>query len=182
MDIRGFTSRSETMEPTQAVDLLNSLLEPLSEAVLAEEGTIDKFMGDGMMAFWNAPLDQVDHAARAVRAGLAMVTAIERYNAGQPKQAKPLAIGVGIHTGEAFVGNMGSKRRFAYSAIGDSINLAARVEALTASEQHTLLITKETREAANPHDRDLADRFLPAGEHQVKGRSQQVTVYTLKND
>lgn len=182
MDIRGFTSRSETMEPTQAVDLLNSLLEPLSEAVLAEEGTIDKFMGDGMMAFWNAPLDQVDHAARSVRAGLAMVTAIEFYNAGQPKEAKPLAIGVGIHTGEAFVGNMGSKRRFAYSAIGDSINLAARVEALTASEQHTLLITKETREAANLHDRDLADRFLPAGEHQVKGRSQQVTVYTLKSD
>jgi adenylate cyclase len=182
MDIRGFTSRSETMEPTQAVDLLNSLLEPLSEAVLAEEGTIDKFMGDGMMAFWNAPLDHDDHAARAVRAGLAMVAALERYNAGQPKQAKPLAIGVGIHTGEAFVGNMGSKRRFAYSAIGDSINLAARVEALTASEQHTLLITKETREAANLHDRDLADRFLPAGEHQVKGRSQQVTVYTLKND
>ncbi|MGD1885520.1 MAG: CHASE2 domain-containing protein, partial [Cohaesibacteraceae bacterium] len=113
MDVRGFTTRSEHMEPTAAVDLLNTLLEPLSEAVLTEEGTIDKFMGDGMMAFWNAPLDQPDHAARAVRAALAMQAAIDAYNAGQPKGTEPLAIGVGLHTGAAFVGNMGSNRRFA---------------------------------------------------------------------
>ncbi|MFN3226956.1 MAG: CHASE2 domain-containing protein [Hyphomicrobiales bacterium] len=179
MDIRGFTSRSETMEPTHAVDLLNTLLEPLSEAVLAEEGTIDKFMGDGMMAFWNAPLDQGDHAARAVRAGLAMVKAIEHYNGGQPEGAKPLAIGVGIHSGEAFVGNMGSKRRFAYSAVGDSVNLAARVETLTSTLNHTILITDQTRKEALAHDTSLDGFFEKAGDHLVKGRQQPVTVYAL---
>jgi adenylate cyclase len=179
MDIRGFTSRSETMEPTHAVDLLNTLLEPLSEAVLAEEGTIDKFMGDGMMAFWNAPLDQGDHAARAVRAGLAMVKAIEHYNGSQPEDAKPLAIGVGIHSGEAFVGNMGSKRRFAYSAVGDSVNLAARVETLTSTLDHIVLITDQTRKEALAHDTSLAGFFEKAGDHLVKGRQQPVTVYAL---
>ncbi len=180
MDIRGFTSRSEHMKPTDAVDLLNTLLEPLSEAVLVEEGTIDKFMGDGMMAFWNAPLDQPDHAAGAVRAGLAMVKAIENYNASQPSEAEPLAIGVGIHTGEAFVGNMGSKRRFAYSAVGDSVNLAARVETLTGTLNQTILITDQTRQEALTHDPSLADRLEKAGDHQVKGRRQPVTVHALK--
>ncbi|MFN3172550.1 MAG: CHASE2 domain-containing protein [Hyphomicrobiales bacterium] len=182
MDIRGFTSRSEHMEPTDAVDLLNALLDPLSEAVLAEEGTIDKFMGDGMMAFWNAPLDQDDHAARAVRAGLAMNQAISTYNASQDANTRPLAIGVGIHTGEAFVGNMGSKRRFAYSAIGDAVNLAARVEALTGSHNHKMLITQETLDAASTHDAGLAQHFEPAGAHTVKGRSQPVTVYALREE
>lgn len=181
MDIRGFTSRSEHMEPTDAVDLLNTLLDPLSEAVLAEEGTIDKFMGDGMMAFWNAPLDQYDHAARAVRAGLAMNQAIGAYNASQGDNTQPLAIGVGIHTGEAFVGNMGSKRRFAYSAIGDAVNLAARVEALTSSQNHKMLITQETLNAASTHDATLAQHFKPAGDHTVKGRSQPVTVHALSD-
>lgn len=181
MDIRGFTSRSEHMEPTDAVDLLNTLLDPLSEAVLAEEGTIDKFMGDGMMAFWNAPLDQNDHAARAVRAGLAMNQAISAYNASQGDNTQPLAIGVGIHTGEAFVGNMGSKRRFAYSAIGDAVNLAARVEALTGSQNHKMLITQETLNAARTPDASLAQHFEPAGDHTVKGRSQPVTVHALRD-
>ncbi|MEM1285239.1 MAG: adenylate/guanylate cyclase domain-containing protein [Pseudomonadota bacterium] len=179
MDVRGFTTRSEHMEPTAAVDLLNTLLEPLSEAVLAEEGTIDKFMGDGMMAFWNAPLDQPDHAARAVRAALAMKAAIDAYNAGQPKGTEPLAIGVGLHTGEAFVGNMGSKRRFAYSAIGDSVNLAARVEAMTATLAEPVLVTGETLSAAKPHDTTLEGGFTSAGDHSVKGRRQPVTVFRL---
>ncbi len=179
MDIRGFTSRSETMEPTDAVNLLNTLLDPLSEAVLAEEGTIDKFMGDGLMAFWNAPLDQEDHAARALRAGIAMIEAINGHNDRQPADAKPLSIGVGIHTGEAFIGNMGSKRRFAYSAVGDSINLAARVEALAGSLSRSLLITRAAYDAAVKTDRTLANRFESIGDHDVKGRSQPVAVYAL---
>lgn len=179
VDVRGFTSRSEHMEPKAAVDLLNTLLEPLSEAVLAEEGTIDKFMGDGLMAFWNAPLDQPDHAARAVRAALAMKAAIEGCNTGRKGQAAPLAIGVGLHTGEAFVGNMGSKRRFAYSAIGDSVNLAARVEALTATLAEPVLITQATLEAAKPFDGGLEAHFASAGAHSVKGRRQAVDVLRL---
>ncbi len=180
MDIRGFTSRSETMEPNEAVNLLNSLLDPLSEAVLAEEGTIDKFMGDGMMTFWNAPLDQPDHAARALRAALAMTDALTAFNKAQPVDREPLAIGIGVHTGEAFVGNMGSRRRFAYSAIGDTVNLAARVEALTGSQGHKVLVTTEALRAATSHDHQLADRFTSAGEHMVKGRKQAVSVHRLK--
>lgn len=180
MDVRGFTSRSEHMAPTQAVDLLNTLLDPLSEAVLAQEGTIDKFMGDGMMAFWNAPLDQSDHAARAVRAAQAMVKVVEALNEKTTAQQKPLAIGVGLHTGDAFVGNMGSKRRFAYSAIGDPVNLAARVEALAGSQGESLLITRETLELAVQSAPALTEQFTQAGDHQVKGRTQPVTIFKLK--
>ena len=179
MDVRGFTSRSETMEPTDAVNLLNTLLDPLSEAVLAEEGTIDKFMGDGLMAFWNAPLDQEDHAARALRTGIAMIEAINAHNDRQPATAKPLSIGVGIHTGEAFIGNMGSKRRFAYSAVGDSVNLAARVETLAGSLSRSLLITRAAYDAATATDQALANRFESIGDHDVKGRSQPVAIYAL---
>eukprot|EP00752_Nemacystus_decipiens_P019530 g17586.t1 len=166
MDVRGFTSRSEHMQPTQAVELLNTLLDPLSEAVLIHEGTIDKFMGDGMMAFWNAPLDQTDHAARAVRAAKAMVNVVADVNAELSPGEKPLAIGIGLHTGEAFVGNMGSKRRFAYSAIGDPVNLAARVEALAGSLGEALLITQETLDHAKESQADLAADFTSAGDHQ----------------
>lgn len=180
MDVRGFTRRSEHMQPTEAVDLLNTLLDPLSEAVLAEEGTIDKFMGDGLMAFWNAPLDQTDHAARAVRAAQAMVKVVEALNAKNSADQEPLAIGVGLNTGDAFVGNMGSKRRFAYSAIGDPVNLAARVEALAGSQNEPLLITAETLEQAAQSQPDLELMFTPAGDHRVKGREQPVTVFKLK--
>ncbi|MBV6656874.1 MAG: adenylate/guanylate cyclase domain-containing protein [Devosiaceae bacterium] len=188
MDVRGCTSRSEGMEPTDAVHLLNGLLDPLSEAVLAEEGTIDKFMGDGMMAFWNAPLDQPDHAARAIRAAAAMADVLEETNRKLGSET-PLAIGVGIHTGDAFVGNMGSRRRFAYSAIGDTVNLCARVEALAGQLQQTVLVTEKARAAAtensDPEDAStlqLLDRFEEAGEHMVKGREQAVRVYALKPD
>lgn len=181
MDVRGFTSRSEHMQPTEAVNLLNMLLDPLSEAVLAEEGTIDKFMGDGMMAFWNAPLDQEDHAARAIRAALAMVEIVEELNRNSAAEQKPLAIGIGLHTGDAFVGNMGSRRRFAYSAIGDSVNLAARVEALAGSQNEPLLITQEALTIAEQSAPELGKRFTSAGDHQVKGRTQPVTIYKLKS-
>lgn len=181
MDVRGFTSRSEHMQPTEAVNLLNMLLDPLSEAVLAEEGTIDKFMGDGMMAFWNAPLDQEDHAARAIRAALAMVDIVEELNRNSAAEQKPLAIGIGLHTGDAFVGNMGSRRRFAYSAIGDPVNLAARVEALAGSQNEPLLITQETLTIAEQSAPELGKRFTSAGDHQVKGRTQPVTVFKLKS-
>lgn len=180
MDVRGFTSRSEHMQPTEAVDLLNTLLDPLSEAVLAEEGTIDKFMGDGLMAFWNAPLDQHDHAARAVRAARAMVTIVDELNSSVSGEQTPLAIGIGLHTGDAFVGNMGSKRRFAYSAIGDPVNLAARVEALAGSQNQPLLITAETLEHASRNDPDIRHQFTLAGDHQVKGRTRPVTVFKLE--
>lgn len=180
MDVRGFTSRSEHMQPTEAVKLLNTLLDPLSEAVLAEEGTIDKFMGDGMMAFWNAPLDQSDHAIRAIRAAMAMVEVVEMLNAESRSEQKPLAIGIGLHTGDAFVGNMGSKRRFAYSAIGDPVNLAARVEALAGSQNEPLLVTQETLECAMQDEPALEKRFAQAGSHQVKGRTQPVSVFKLR--
>ncbi|MEM6382054.1 MAG: adenylate/guanylate cyclase domain-containing protein [Pseudomonadota bacterium] len=180
MDVRGFTARSESMAPTNAVDLLNALLDPLSEAVLAEEGTIDKFMGDGMMAFWNAPLDQPDHAERAIRAGKAMVAVVDDTNK-RLQLDPPLSIGVGLNTGDAFVGNMGSKRRFAYSAIGDTVNLAARVEGLTSMTGAPLLITEATRAHAQQDGEGPANEqaLVFAGEHKVKGRQKAVRVYRM---
>ncbi|MEM1287072.1 MAG: adenylate/guanylate cyclase domain-containing protein [Pseudomonadota bacterium] len=182
MDVRGFTARSETMEPPAAVELLNGLLDPLSQIVLSEEGTIDKFMGDGMMAFWNAPVDQPDHAIRAVRAGRQMVDWLDARNMTLPEDHR-LRIGIGIHTGDAFVGNMGSTRRFAYSAIGDTVNLASRVEGLAGSTLSPLLVTNETKRAIEdlmPSTEDAVGfTFHHAGSHTVKGRAAEVTVFRV---
>ncbi|MFP5078443.1 CHASE2 domain-containing protein [Rhizobium sp. YIM 134829] len=186
-DVRGFTTISETLkdDPEQLTTLINRLLTPLSEIVLASGGTIDKYIGDCIMAFWNAPLDVPDHALQAVRSALAMLEAIEVLNgdlaaeaaaAGRPAPP-PLKIGIGINTGECVVGNMGSARRFDYSVLGDSVNLASRLEGESKNYGVPLLIGASTAEAIA--------HALPVAELdsiKVKGRTILSPVFTVLPD
>lgn len=179
-DVRGFTTLSESLkeEPERLTRLVNRILDPLSEAVLAEGGTIDKFIGDCVMAFWNAPLAEQRHAERAVAAGLAMLEAMAALNAELQREtegASPtLAVGVGINTGDCVVGNMGSQRRFEYSALGDAVNLASRLEGLSKHYRVPILIGEATAVL-------VADAFvvLELDRVAVKGRVGVTTVSTV---
>ncbi len=133
MDVRDFTPISEGLTPVELVEFMNHLLSPLSEAIQSEMGTIDKYIGDSIMAFWNAPVDIPDHQVRACRAVLKMRAALADLNARDAfgfskRELEPVKIGMGLHTGEACVGNMGSERRFNYTAMGDVVNTSARIE------------------------------------------------------
>jgi adenylate cyclase len=132
VDGRGFTTLSETMPPERLIGYLNAFLTEVSETVLAHGGTVDKFLGDGVMAFWNAPLDCPDHESRAVRALVALDEAGARLNARYAAEGLPaLRFGVGLNTGLCSVGLMGSPRRLDYSCIGDTVNVASRLQDLT---------------------------------------------------
>ena len=181
-DVRGFTGISETYKqnPEGLIKLLNRLMSPISEAIIERRGTIDKYMGDAVMAFWNAPLQAENHPALAVRAALSIVDRVEALNRDLEREAIatgsifiPLEIGVGIGTGLAFVGNMGSDQRFDYSVIGDSVNLSSRLEGLTARYGVKILLSAETA-------RRCADEFalIEVDQVKVKGRDTLETIYT----
>ncbi len=179
-DIRGFTTISESLSPEELIALMNDFLTPMADLVMENRGTIDKFMGDAMMAFWNAPLDDPDHARHACLSALRMNAALEPVNAALARRASsegtsPLRLqaGIGINTGPASVGNMGSRRRFAYSALGDTVNLASRLEGQTKTYGLTNLIGPATRAAVS----DLAT--LEVDLIRVKGKTKPVQVFTL---
>jgi len=149
-DIRGFTTIAETLEPEMLVELLHSFLNPMSEIIVEYGGTIDKYMGDAIMALFGAPIEKAGHPQAACRAALSMVAKLKSLSAEWQNQARPiLDIGVGINTGEAVVGNMGSERLFDYTAVGDNVNLASRLEGLNKYYQTSILISKATADSLN---------------------------------
>jgi len=170
-DIRGFTTYSEQISPERLVAVLNRYLAAMAEAVLSQEGTIDKFLGDAIMAWFNAPIPQADHTLRAVKTALLMRETVEALYKELPEDSH-LAFGVGIHYGDAVLGLIGTDRRLEYTAISDSVNTAKRIQENSANNQ--ILISKEA------HQRVQGE--VDVKEHasmMVKGKSQPVEVYEL---
>lgn len=174
-DIRGFTSLSETMQPEQLANTMLGYFQPMTEAIFSQGGTLDKYIGDAIMALFNAPLDQADHAVAACRAAVAMQYAQQRINKELEKQgAAPLRTGIGVNTGYAVVGNLGSHIRFNYTAIGDSVNLASRLESSTKTLGVDILIGETTHAW-------VKDVFpcRSLGEILVAGKEKPQQVYAL---
>ena len=170
-DIRGFTSISESRSPEEVVTLLNRYFDLQVAAIFEQGGTLDKFIGDAIMAFWNAPVPAPDHAIRAVRAALGMSRALEGFKSELGEFGEHFEIGIGIHTGPAVVGFLGSSQRLDYTAIGDSVNLASRIEGQTKGVAR-ILVSEATRNACgNVYE------FIDHGEVTVKGRSQAVRLF-----
>ncbi|HEV2303829.1 MAG TPA: adenylate/guanylate cyclase domain-containing protein [Stellaceae bacterium] len=182
-DIRGFTAISEGYKanPNVLTGLINRFLTPMSDIVMGKGGTIDKYMGDCIMAFWNAPLDDPLHAGHACAAALAMLEGLDRLNRelaaeAAPGSFEPLRIGIGINTGECVVGNMGSTRRFDYSVLGDAVNLASRLEGQSKTYGVPIVIGEATRAAAPSWAAIELDRIA------VKGKHEAVAIHALLGD
>lgn len=182
-DVRGFTPLSERLAPQRILFVLNTMFGALGARITEQLGTIDKFVGDAIMAFWNAPVDVADHARRACRAALGMRETLRRLNAedafglrGGEAGVEEIVIGIGIATGEALVGNMGLETRFDYSAIGDTVNTASRIEGACKEVAYDIVVAEETRAAAA----DLA--FLEAGSIRLKGKSGREPIHILVGD
>jgi adenylate cyclase len=175
-DIRGFTTLSERMVPEMLVKFINSYLTPMTQIVFDEGGTLDKYIGDALMAFWGAPLDQPDHALRACRAAVRFLAKLEELKLAWRDQNLPeFDIGVGINTGPMIVGNMGSDIRFDYTVMGDSVNLASRLEG-TNKEYHTRILVSEATWLP-VKDQIIARRL---GAVRVKGKRKPVRIYELR--
>ena len=172
-DIRGFTSISEKLDPQELTTLLNGFLTPMSDVLLKSEATIDKYMGDAIMAFWNAPMEIPDHRRRSCLAALKMLQTLDALNR---RNGYDLKIGIGLNTGKCCVGNLGSSQRFSYSAIGDGVNVASRIEGMCKEYGLPILISETVAEGAG----DLA--ILPIDVVQVMGRAETVTLFTVIGD
>lgn len=177
-DIRGFTTLSESRTPEQVVELLNAYFTQQSGIIFSHEGTLDKYIGDAIMAFWNAPVDQPDHALRAVAAALEMGEKLEQFKVQAGELGRALDIGIGVHSGPAVVGFIGSENRQDYTAIGDTVNLSSRIEGLT-KEVTRVLISEATKDLCEQQaePQGCPFEFVDRGSFAVKGRAQPVSLY-----
>ena len=178
-DIRGFTPISEKYKgnPEGLTKLINRFLTRMTDVIIANGGTIDKFMGDCIMAFWNAPIDNPKHREMAIKSAIEMQVALKELNIRLVAEGLPqINIGIGINTGEALVGNMGSEQRFDYSVIGDAVNLASRLESSSKTLGKTIVIGEETR-----HTIETAYPFEYIDSITVKGKTEEIKVYTIKD-
>jgi adenylate cyclase len=171
-DIRGFTTLSETRKPEEVIALLNRYFSLQVDVVFRHGGSLDKFIGDCIMAIWGAPLDDREHARHAVACALDMADTLQAFKRELGAEHIDFDVGIGLHSGPAVVGLMGSEKRLEYTAIGDTVNLASRIEGLTKDARRRILVSRETRELCGE-----AFDFAFAGSYKVKGRAQEVELY-----
>ena len=182
-DVRGFTPISELFDPQGLTALINKLLTPLTNQIMAREGTVDKYMGDCIMAFWNAPLDDPNHEKNACLSALAMLAEMDPLNERLEQEAEeegrphlPLKVGLGLNSGPCVVGNMGSDQRFDYSVLGDTVNLAARLEGQSKGYGVRIVLGPNTVEKVS----ELA--ILELDLIKVKGKTEAVQIFALFGD
>jgi class 3 adenylate cyclase len=189
-DIRGYSTLSEVLGPTEIIDLLNVYFRRVSAVIFRHEGMINEFEGDAVLAVFGAPLDMEDHAARAVRTALDMLEAVDELNVvwaedgtlakWQAVGIERLSIRIGVHSGPVVAGNIGSEQRIKYAVIGDTVNTASRVEGLNKVLKTSLLITAATLQKLSGDP--IVGAVTARGSHAVKGRREPVTVYTVDRD
>ncbi len=171
-DVRNFTNISEKMAPADLTKMMNAFLTPVTKQIHLARGTIDKYMGDAVMAFWGAPVKDAEHANHAVSASFAILKAIETVNHDFVKSGWPkIALGIGLSSGEMNVGNMGSEFRVAYTVMGDAVNLGSRLEGLTKVYGQAILVSEQTQRLDTQH------HFLTIDKVRVKGKQQPITIY-----
>ena len=182
-DIRGFTSISESLGANDLTRFLNRFFTPLTAVIMRNKGTVDKFIGDAIMAYWNAPLTVPSHPEKACRSALEMLAAVDAFNSANVGQTSEtgdalpeVRIGVGLNTGMCCVGNMGADQRFDYSAIGDPVNVASRLEGETKGYGVPIIVGEATANAV-PHF-----ALLRLGSIRVRGRLGASNVYALAGD
>lgn len=172
-DMRGFTQLSETMAPAELQAFLNAVFSRLTEIINAHRGTVDKYMGDCVMAFWGAPVDTPDHATLAVQAAVEMAAAVRELNLTHREAGRPeISVGIGLNTGVMSVGDMGSAVRRSYTVVGDAVNLAARLESLGTHYGAQILVAESTRRAAPLYVWQELDRVY------VRGKARAVAIFT----
>lgn len=180
-DVRNFTSISESMTANELKEWLNALFTPLTNEILQHDGTVDKYVGDMIMAFWGAPIDDENHAVKSIQTAFAMLAAVEQLNVSyqqrqhQKQDNATINIGIGINSGEMNVGDMGSDFRRSYTVIGDNVNLASRLESLTKKYSVNILVSEFSKQQAPQFDYLLVDKV------NVKGKKQAVQIYTPLN-
>ncbi len=175
-DIRSFTTLSEKLSPTQVTMLLHDYFTPVTSSIIKNQGTLDKFIGDAVMCFWNAPLDVKDHQAKAVTTGFEMLRSLVELNKMfLEKYGIEIDIGIGIHSGQCRVGNMGSSDLFDYTIIGDNVNLTSRLEGLTKFYGVKLIVSDSMKEQLV----SFPVRFMELDQVQVKGKTEPVKIYTV---
>ena len=186
-DIRGFTPLSEKYQsnPADLTKVINKFLTPMTNIIMKNGGTIDKYMGDCIMAFWNAPIDTPNHKELAVKSALEMIDKLKELNDSNGfGDSNKINIGIGINTGKCIVGNMGSEQRFDYSVIGDPVNLASRLEGVSKNYDATLVVGEDTADGIDfiPLARPNGFKFKKLDTVKVKGKSNKVIIYTIDRE
>lgn len=177
-DIRSFSTLAESQSPADTIELLNTYYTLMFEAIIGQCGVVNQMVGDGLMAIFGAPLPLPNHGEQAVRAALEMIEMIDLFNIDQSNQGKPsIRIGIGIATGQVIAGYTGTQRRATYTCVGDTVNVAARLEAHTKLAGQQILIDETTRQGLS----DLI-RVESLGPVQVKGKTMHVNVYSVPTD